>query len=156
MLTRVRRGAGSSACCHGLTRGRSTRDLGAGPACQTKDLHHPISGPMLNGMRWKQWGKRGGTPSYPHEVQMRGGADRIAAPTSAVQHQRPRFSAGHRGGLEGTINLRHTEDVRGKCRGTSRRLYAMRRGGFGHVSARPGASRLPCARGGGREGETAM
>ena len=151
-----RKEAGSSAWCHSLTRGRSTRDLDAGSACQTEDLHRSILGPMLNGMRWKQCGRRGGTPSYPHEVRMRGGIARITAPTLVVQCRRPCFFAGHRGGLEGAISLRHTEEVRGERRGASRRLCAARRGGYGCVGARPGVSRLPGVRGGGGEEETTM
>ena len=111
---------------------------------------------MLNGMRWKQWGRRGGTPSYPHDVQMQGGTARIATPTSAVWCRRPRFSAGHRGSLESAISLKHTEEVRGERKGASQRLYAARQGGYGCVGARPGASRLPSARGSREEEETAM
>ena len=43
--------AGNSVRCHGQTRGRSTRDLSAGPANQTEDLHRRILGPILNELR---------------------------------------------------------------------------------------------------------
>ena len=123
---------------------------------QAEDLHRPILGPTLNGKRRNKLGRKEGTPGYPLEVWTRGGLARGVTPTSAISCQRPRFSAGHRGSLEGAISHRRTEEARGECEGTYRRLCAVRQGGYRRDGARPHASRLPSARGGRGEREWTM